>query len=66
MRFERKIFSETYGTTELTDGTWRIKTNELDNLIEHKNIINFIKAQKLRWLGHVEQGAEEDIWTEEG
>jgi hypothetical protein len=30
-------------------------TEELDNLIEHKNIIHFIKAQRLRWLGHVER-----------
>ena len=27
------------------DGTWRVKTNdELDELIRHKNIINYIKA----------------------
>jgi hypothetical protein len=24
-------------------------------IIEHKNIIHFIKAQRLRWLGHVER-----------
>jgi hypothetical protein len=42
------------------DGTWRIKTNEeLDNLIEHKNIIHFIKAQTLRWLGHIQRTPEE-------
>jgi hypothetical protein len=28
---------------------WRIKTNdELDKLIRHKNIINYIKAQKVK------------------
>jgi hypothetical protein len=31
------------------------KTNkELDKLIEHKNIINYIKAQRLTWFGHVQ------------
>jgi ATP-dependent helicase/DNAse subunit B len=30
------------------------KTNEeLDKLIKHKNIINYIKAQRLIWFGHV-------------
>jgi hypothetical protein len=56
MRFERKI----YRPTKLIDGTWSIKTNEeIVNLIDHKNIINFIKAQRLRWLGHVERIPEE-------
>jgi hypothetical protein len=32
---------------------------ELNNLIEHKNIIRLIKAQRLRWLGHVERMPEE-------
>jgi hypothetical protein len=36
-----------------------MKTEELDNLIEHKNMINFIRAQRLRWLGHVERIPEE-------
>jgi hypothetical protein len=59
-RFERKILRKIYGPTELIAGTWRIKTDEeLDNLIEHKNIIHFIKAQRLRWLGHVERMPEE-------
>jgi hypothetical protein len=59
-RFERKILRKIYRPTELIDGTWRIQTDEeLDNLIEHKNIINFIKAQRLRWLGHVEKMPKE-------
>jgi hypothetical protein len=32
---------------------------ESDNLIEHKNIIHFIKAQRLRWLGLVERMLED-------
>ena len=35
---------------------WRIKTNdELDKLIKHQNIINYIKAQRLSWFGHVQR-----------
>jgi hypothetical protein len=26
----------------------------LDKIIKHKNIINFIRAQRLGWLGHIE------------
>jgi hypothetical protein len=33
---------------------WRIKPNdELNKLIENKTIINYIKSQRLGWLGHV-------------
>ena len=33
-----------------------IKTNqELDEIIKRKNIINFIRAQRLSWLGHIER-----------
>jgi hypothetical protein len=60
IRFERKILRKIYGATKLTDGTCRIKTNEeLDNLMEHKNISHFIQAQRLRWLGPVERMPEE-------
>ena len=35
---------------------WRIKTNEeLDKLIKHKNIVNYIKAQRLSWFGHIQR-----------
>jgi hypothetical protein len=31
-----------------------VKTNEeLEILIKRKNIVGFIKSQKLRWAGHV-------------
>jgi len=34
----------------------RIKTaEELDKLIKHKNIVNYIKAQRLSWFGHVQR-----------
>jgi len=35
---------------------WKIKTNEeLDKLIKHKHLINYIKAQRLSWIGHVQR-----------
>ena len=27
-------------------------------LIKHKNIVNYIKAQRLRWFGHVQRMAD--------
>ena len=48
--FERKIF----GPTKEDNSNWRIKTNkELDELTEYWNIINYVKAQRLSWFGHV-------------
>jgi len=34
---------------------WRAKNNEeLDKLIKHENIVNYIKAQRLGWFGHIQ------------
>jgi hypothetical protein len=45
MVFEKKVLRKIFGPTKERYGTWRIKTNyELDKLIRHKNIINYIKA----------------------
>ena len=51
MVFERKVLRTIFGPAKERDGTWRIKTNKLDELIRHKNIINHIKAQQLSWFG---------------
>jgi len=49
--FERKILRRIFGPTK-ENQIWRIKTNEeLDKLIKHKNIVNYIKAQRLSWFG---------------
>jgi hypothetical protein len=49
--FERKILRRIYGPTKEIDGTWRIKSNEeLNRLIGNKNIVNYIKAQRLAGL----------------
>jgi hypothetical protein len=49
--FERKVLRTIYGPTKESNGTWRSKSNnELNRLIGNKNIINYIKAQRLRSL----------------
>jgi hypothetical protein len=53
--FERKVLTKLFGPTH-ENGIWRIKPNqELDKIIKHKNIINFIRARRLGWLGHIER-----------
>jgi hypothetical protein len=43
--FERKILRKIFGTTKQDSGIWRIKMNkELDELIKHQNIINYVKS----------------------
>jgi hypothetical protein len=49
--FESKILRKIIGPTKKKDGSWRIKTNiELDELIQHRNIINYVKSQRLSWF----------------
>ena len=50
---ERKILRGIFGPTK-ENQIWRIKINEeLDKLIKHGNIVNYIKAQRLSWFGHI-------------
>jgi hypothetical protein len=59
MVFERKVHRKILGPTKQRDGTRRIKTNdELDKLIKHKYIINYIKAQWLSWFRHLHRMSE--------
>jgi hypothetical protein len=45
--FERKILRKIVGPSKEND-IWRMKSNqELNQLINHKNISNFIRAQRL-------------------
>jgi len=60
--FERKILRKIFGPTTEANGIWRIKTNkELDELIKHQNIINYVKAQRLSWFGHTNRMPETGI-----
>jgi hypothetical protein len=53
--FERKILRKMYGPVREGD-TWRIRYNEeLNSLIKGKDIVKFIKVQRIRWLGHVKR-----------
>jgi hypothetical protein len=52
MVFERKDLRKTFGPTN-ENAIWRIKTNlELDKIIKHKNIIDFIRAQNCDGWSH--------------
>jgi hypothetical protein len=57
--FEREVLRKIFGPTKERDGMWRIKTDELAELIRHKNLIHNIEAQQLRWLGHLHRMPEE-------
>ena len=47
-----------FGSTK-ENQTWRNKNNEeLDKLIKHKNIVNYIKAQRLSWFSHTQRMPE--------
>jgi len=60
--FEREILRKIFGPTKEANGIWRIKTNkELDELIKHRNIINYVKAQRLSWFGHINRMPETSI-----
>jgi hypothetical protein len=53
--FERNILRKIYGPVQEAD-TLRIRYNEeLNGLIKGKYIVKFIKAQRVRWLGHVKR-----------
>jgi hypothetical protein len=45
---QRKVLRKIFGPTKERDGIWRIEANdELDKLIRHKNIINYIKEERM-------------------
>jgi hypothetical protein len=53
--FERRILRRIFGPTK-ENQIWRVKINkDLDKLIKHKNIINYIKTQRLSWFGHLQR-----------
>jgi hypothetical protein len=50
--FDRKILRKIYGPIQERD-IWRIKNNEeMNRVINGQDIVIFIKAQRIRWLGH--------------
>jgi hypothetical protein len=58
MIFERRILRKIFGPVQEGDG-WRIRNNhELSKLIGGANILMFIKAQRLKWWGHMHRMEE--------
>jgi hypothetical protein len=59
--FERKIIRKISGPTRSDDGYWKIQTNqEINDILKGRNILGFLKKQRLNWLGHVERMAEDN------
>ena len=53
--FERHILSKIFGPVNI-DNMWRIRNNmEIDKLIEAADIMRFIKAQRIKWLGNIQR-----------
>ena len=60
--FEREILRKICGPTKEANGLWRIKINKkLDELIKHRNIINYAKVQRLSWFGHTNRMPDTSI-----
>jgi hypothetical protein len=56
--FEGKILRRIYGPVQEGD-IWRNRNNEeLNTSIKGEDIVEFIKAQKIRWLGHIKRMEE--------
>jgi len=53
--FERQVLRKIFGPVYI-DSIWRVRNKmEIDKLIEGADIVRFIKAHKIKWLGHVQR-----------
>ena len=53
--FERQILRKMSDPVN-NENIWRIRNNmEIDNFIEGADIVRFIKAQRIKWLGHIQR-----------
>jgi len=53
--FERQILRKIFGPVNI-DSIWRIRNNlEIDKLIEGADTVRFIKAQRIKWLRHIQR-----------
>jgi hypothetical protein len=60
--FGRKILRKIFGPTKKDNVIWRIKMNkELDELIKHRNIINYIESKTFSWFGHINRMPETSV-----
>jgi hypothetical protein len=51
--FERKITRRIYGLTVDPNGLRRRTNEEINILLKQKNIVRYVKAQRLAYLGHL-------------
>ncbi|KAI4471307.1 hypothetical protein MML48_1g17267 [Holotrichia oblita] len=59
--WEQKILRRIFGGKKECEG-WRRRTNEeLSQLYKEATITQFVRAQRIRWLGHVERREEHRI-----
>jgi hypothetical protein len=57
--FERQVLRKIFGSVNI-DNTRRIRYNmETDKLIEGADIVRYIKAQRIKWLGHNQRMGQE-------
>jgi hypothetical protein len=60
--FEKKILRKIFGPTKEDNSIWRIKTiMELNDLINYRKIINYVKSQRLSWFGHINRMPEKSV-----
>jgi len=53
--FEMQILRKIFGPVNI-DNIWRIRNGmKIDKLIEGADIVRFIKAQRIKWLGHIQR-----------
>jgi hypothetical protein len=53
--FEMQILRKIFGPINI-DNIWRIRSNmETDELIKDADILRFIRAQRIKWLGHIQR-----------
>jgi uncharacterized protein YbcI len=53
--FKRQILRKIFGPVNI-DNIWRIRNNmESDKLIEGADTVRCIKAQRIKWLGHIQR-----------
>lgn len=59
--WERKVLRKIF-RGKLVDGMWQRRSNyELQELYKEPNIVGIVKAQRLRWLGHIVRMPEERV-----
>jgi hypothetical protein len=53
--FERQILRKIFGPVNI-DNVRRIRVNmEIDKLTDGADTVRFIKAQRIKWLGHIQR-----------